>query len=172
MEIQTTINFEEYSAVLKAMRKPRAKTGRRLAAEGLIGSAFGLLIVIGLQTRLHDAIILSSIIFGLLACLGWLWVKFSKPKCLRRSYVAQEKQLNGQIMEINQDGISGHWANGYASYRYAWRAFERLLDLPGSFVFLTTDISFVCIPKRSLTPNEQRELKEWAMSGIQKNKMQ
>lgn len=80
--------------------------------------------------------------------------------------------MNGQIMEITQDGISGHWANGNASYRYAWQAFERLLDLPDSLVLLPNESSFVRVPKRSLTPDEQQEVKEWATSGIQKNKMQ
>jgi hypothetical protein len=172
VELQTTINFEEYRAVLEAMRKPPERTGRSQLTRVLVAFVFAFSIVIGLQTRLRDVTILTSIIFVLLVCLSWIWLRFRAPKCLRRTFVAQERQLNGQIMEITQDGISGHWANGNASYRYAWQAFERLLDMPDSFVLLPNETSFVRVPKGSLTPDEQREVKEWAMSGIQKNKMQ
>src|SRR6185437_12593715 len=134
VKIETTINFEQYRAVLEAMRKPPDRSGRSLVTRGLVAFAFAFFIVIGLQTGLRDVTILTSIIFVLLVCLSWIWLRFRMPKCLRRTYIAQESQLNGQIMEITHDGISGHWANGNASYRYTWQAFERLLDLPDSFV--------------------------------------
>ncbi|HZQ42954.1 MAG TPA: YcxB family protein [Acidobacteriaceae bacterium] len=172
MEIQATINFEEYRAMLEAMRKPPERSGRSLITRGLIALAFAVLFVIGLQTGLRDVTVLASIVCVLLPCLCWIWLRFRMPKCLRRTYLAQEKQLNGQIMKITHDGISGQWANGNASYRYAWQAFERLLDLPDSFVLLPNETSFVRVPKRSLTHDQQQEVKEWAISGIQKNKVQ
>jgi hypothetical protein len=85
---------------------------------------------------------------------------------LKQAYKAQEKQLNGQQMEISESGISGQWADGSASYQYKWSAFERFMDLPDAFLFLPNSVSFVRIPKDSLTPDEQQTIHGWAQVHI------
>ena len=79
-----------------------------------------------------------------------------------QAYTAQEKQLQGQLMDVDESGIIGQWADGNASYQYKWSAFERFIDLPDAFLFLPNSVSFVRIPKVSLSVEDQQDIKRWS----------
>jgi hypothetical protein len=81
---------------------------------------------------------------------------------MRKAYEVQEANMNGQEMEITTNGISGRWANGKHSYQYPWTALDTLIDLPDGFLLKVSELSFVRIPKESLSLLEQDEIKQWA----------
>src|SRR5271170_6057291 len=108
--------------------------------------SFSLLIAIKTPSTQGSSLVGFVLLIFMVSAL-WLWSKFRIQACLKQTYIAQEKQLNGQHMDIDESGIIGQWADGTASYRYKWAAFERFIDLPDAFLFLPNSVSFVRIPK-------------------------
>jgi len=163
LHIVATISFEQYEAALAAMRKPAEQKFGKTVWPGvffIVVLSFALLIAIKTPATQNSALG-GFILLALLLSAFWLWAKFRTRSCLKQVYKAQEKQLNGQRMEINESGIVGQWADGSVSYQYKWAAFERLIDLSDAFLFLPNSVSFVRIPKESLSSEEQQEVKRW-----------
>jgi hypothetical protein len=170
LHIEPTITFEQYRATLEAMRKPAERRfGKtqwyRIAL--IVIFSFSLTIAIKTPSTQKSSLAGFIILILLLSAL-WLWAKFRTQSCLKQTYDAQEKQLNGQHMDIDESGIVGQWADGTASYQYKWSAFERFIDLPDAFLFLPNSVSFVRIPKGSLSSDEQQDIREWADSSSTK----
>lgn len=163
MHIVATISFEQYEAALAAMRKPaERKFGKTKWLRVLFITVFSFSLVIAIKTPSTQGSALAGfILLVLLLSALWLWAKFKTRSCLKQAYKAQERQLNGQQMEINEGGIVGQWANGSVSYQYRWSAFERFIDLSDAFLFLPNSVSFVRIPKESLSAEQQQEVKRW-----------
>jgi len=65
-------------------------------------------------------------------------------------------------MDIDESGIKGHWASGNATYSYQWSAFEGSVELPDGFLFFQNAFSFVRIPKSSLNPEDEKQIRLWA----------
>jgi YcxB-like protein len=95
--------------------------------------------------------------------------KIANSVLFEAGLTAQEKQLNGQHMDINESGIVGQWADGKASYQFKWSAFERFIDLPDAILFLPNSVSFVRIPKDSLSSEDQQVIKRWGAPGTDKS---
>jgi hypothetical protein len=168
LHIAATIAFEQYEATLAAMRKPaERKFGKTKWLRVFFIAVFSFSLAIAIKTpSTQGSALVGFILLVLLLSALWLWAKFRTRSCLKQAYKAQEKQLNGQQMEISESGISGQWADGSASYQYKWSAFERFMDLPDAFLFLPNSVSFVRIPKDSLTPDEQQTIHGWAQVHI------
>lgn len=167
MRIESQITFEQYRAALEAMKTPadrRFGTPKWLSVVFIVIFSFSLVILLKLPSTSDDTvtgfIILAVVLFSIHA-----WCKYRVKSYLRRTYNAQEKQLNGQQMEISEAGISGEWANGDLTYDYKWSAFERCIDLPDAFLFLPNSVSFVRIPKDSLSAEEQQHIRQWGSPG-------
>jgi hypothetical protein len=170
LHIEPTITFEQYRASLEAMRKPAdRKFGKTqwLRVAVIVIFSFSLFVAIKTPSTQNSSLV-GFIIIILLSSATWLWAKFRTQSCLKQAYHAQEKQLNGQRMDINESGIAGQWADGTASYEYKWSAFERFIDLPDALFFLPNSVSFVRIPKEALSSEEQQEIKRWGTSGTTK----
>jgi hypothetical protein len=163
LHVEPSITFEQYSAALEAMRKPSDKRFGRsqwLKVAVIIILSFSIFITLIPDTQRSPLIVLISVI--LLYILLSLWMRFRTKSCLKQAYMAQEKQLQGQRMDVDESGIIGQWADGNASYQYKWSAFERFIDLPDAFLFLPNSVSFVRIPKASLSVEEQQDIKRWS----------
>jgi hypothetical protein len=109
-----------------------------------------------------SAVLSSFVVIGLLFVL-WLPLKYITHFCLKRSYKAQEKYLNEQQMDLSENGISGHSMDGTIRYEYKWSAFERFIDIPDAFILLPNATSFIRIPKKSLTVEDQQQIRRWGM---------
>jgi hypothetical protein len=92
----------------------------------------------------------------------YFWSKSRAKSCLKQHFEAQQTQLNGQQMDIDEAGISGNWQDGGAAYQFKWSAFRSFIDLPDAFLFLPNSVSFVRIPKEKLSSDEQLKIKQWA----------
>lgn len=162
LQIVTTLSFEQFRAAVLATRKQFTQQNKRtywLRIVFVIVLSFS--IAIAMQTsseHLGDFLLVLLI----LAVLLVIWCKWRSDNCLRKTYEAQKNQLNGQTMRIDESGISGQWKDGGASYQYGWSAFESFLELPDGFLFFPNLVSFVRVPKDSLSLDEQQTLKRWA----------
>jgi hypothetical protein len=108
------------------------------------------------------AIVWIGLLTTWVACLAISkWSKIRYDQCLKKNYQAQEKQLCGQPMTIMEEGISGKSADLTSSYEFQWASFSRLIDLTDGLLFLRNSVSFVRIPKSSLTNDEVRQIMEW-----------
>jgi hypothetical protein len=171
LHIVATISFEQYKASLEALRKPAERRyGKTAWLRIFFITFFSFSLVIAIKTpSTQQSSLLGFILLVMLFSALWLWAKFRTQSCLKQAYNAQEKQLNGQHMDINESGIVGQWADGTASYQYKWSAFERFIDLPDALLFLPNSVSFVRIPKDSLSSEDQQVIKRWGAPGTDKN---
>lgn len=166
MRIVATISFEQFKTAILAMRKKyqqQSKKTRWLNIIFIVVVSFTLAIAI--QKSSAEFIGFFLVLFLFLVVLGIL-SKRRAEYCLKQTYEVQKKLLNGQVMDIDESGISGQWENGNASYQYKWSAFEGFLDLPDGFLFFPNAAFFVRIPKDSLTPDEQQTIHGWAQAHI------
>jgi hypothetical protein len=163
LHIVATLSFEQYEAALAAMRKPAERRfGKTVWPKVFLIVVLSFVLVIAIKIpATQESALGGFILLAFLFSALWLWTKFRTRSCLKQVYKAQEKQLNGQRMEINESGIVGQWADGSVSYQYKWSAFERFIDLSDAFLFLPNSVSFVRIPKESLSSEEQQEVKRW-----------
>ena len=125
-----------------------------------------LTLTIAIQTSSTE-VVGFFLVLALFLVLLSVWSKRRAKYCLKQTFEVQRKQLNGQVMDIDDSGISGQWENGNAAYQYKWSAFEGFLDLPNEFLFLPNSVSFVRIPKDSLSLDEQQMIR----TGQQKLKL-
>lgn len=170
MHIEPTITFQQYKATLEVMRSPAERRFGKiqwLRIVLIIIFSFSLVIALKIPSTRESSLLGFIILVPLLFALS-LWGKRRTEACLKRVYTTQEKQLNGQQMDITQSGISGQWADGNARYQYKWSAFERLIDLPDAFIFLPNAYAFVRIPKESLSLDEQQDIRLWGTSNAEK----
>jgi len=161
LHIVATISFEQFKTAILAMRKkyqPQSKKTRWLNIVFIVVVSFTL--AIAMQKSSAEVIGFSFVLILFLVVLG-IWSKRRAEYCLKQTYEVQKKQLNGQVMDIDESGIGGRWENGNASYQYKWSAFENFLDLPDAFLFLPNSVSFVRVPKESLSSEEQQDIKRW-----------
>jgi hypothetical protein len=161
LRIVATISFEQFRTAIVAMRKkyqPPKKT-RWLNIVFIVVASFT--IAIAIQTSSAEVIGVSLLLAVFLVAIG-IWSKWRVGYCLKQTYEVQKKQLNGQIMDIDDSGINGQWGNGDSNYQYKWSAFETFLDLPDAFLFLPNPVSFVRVPKESLSFEDQLTIKSWA----------
>jgi YcxB-like protein len=168
LHIVATISFEQYETALAAMRKPaERKFGKTQWLRAFFITVFSFSLVIAIKTpSTQESALAGFILLVLLFSVLWLWAKLRTRSCLKQAYEAQEKQLNGQQMEISESGIVGQWADGRVSYQYKWSAFERFIDLPDAFLFLPNSASFVRIPKEFLSSEDQRDIRRWGKTGV------
>jgi hypothetical protein len=170
LHIVATISFEQYKASLDALRKPAERRyGKTKWLRIFFITFFSFSLFIAIKTpSTQQSSLLGFILLVLFFSAIWLWAKFRTQSCLKQAYTAQEKQFNGQHMDINESGIVGQWADGAVIYQYKWSAFERFIDLPDAILFLPNSVSFVRIPKEALSSEEQHEIKRWGASGTTK----
>ena len=162
MRIVATISFEQFNESILAMRKKYQRQNKRRRWSNVVFVVVAsLTFAIVIQKSSAEFVGLSMVLLLLLIVLG-VWSKWRAGYCLKQAYEVQKKQLNGQVMDIEDSGISGRWENGDASYQYKWSAFEDFLDLPNAFLLLPNSASFVRIPKASLSPEEQQTIRRWA----------
>lgn len=121
--------------------------------------SFGLVIAINTsRTEIVEFFFVSVMLLYLFN----FWLRWRADYCLKKLFDVQKNQLNGQIMDIEESGISGQWENGNATYQYKWSAFESFLELPDGFLFFPNSVAFVRVPKESLSADEQQTIKSWA----------
>lgn len=159
MHIVATISFEQYAAALSAIRKnspKRAGKTRWLAIFFLTILCLSLAIALNTSATRDFALAVYLVLAAL-----YVWSKLRAKSCLKQVYEAQKRQLNGQQMDIDETGISGQWEDGNASYQFKWSAFQNFAELPDAFLFFPNSVSFVRIPKESLSSDEQLEIKHW-----------
>lgn len=168
MEITASISFEQYKTALAALQAPT--TGRPNKTKRPY-KAFGISALIAISFLLADyahgardnaaiAFVALFLLYGLCLALKQ-WGKVRHETCLKKVYEAQEKQLSGQLMSINEQGISGSTADLTYAYQYRWASFVRLIDLSDGLLFLPNSVSFVHIPKESLSSEELRQIMAW-----------
>jgi hypothetical protein len=155
------MSLEQFQTAVVAARNHFAKKNKRTSwfqIVFLVIIAFSLAIAMQTFSEYLRGFCLGFYAFAVLLVL---WCKWQSNRTFRKSYEAQQKQLNGQIMNIDESGISGRWENGNASYQYKWSAFESFLELPDGFLFFANPAFFVRIPKSSLNLDEQQMIKTW-----------
>jgi hypothetical protein len=164
LQVIATISFEQFKAAVTATRKRYSQQDKKASWKG-IGSIVlaSFAITAALHTSGESFTALSAYLKGfalaffILAALLFLLCKWQAARCLRKSYEVQKKQLNGQIMNIDESGINGQWENGDVTYHYRWSALKHSLIFPTGFSsFRTQSPSFV-FPKipSLLTSSEQ-----------------
>ncbi|HEY6374343.1 MAG TPA: YcxB family protein [Edaphobacter sp.] len=167
MEVIATISFEQFKAAVVATRRHYSQQSEKPKWKGIVSI---VLLTFALQTSgeylgvsasYQIAFYLALLILGVSL---FLWCKWQSKSCLRKTYEIQKKQLNGQIMNIDESGISGKWENGDATYQYKWSPFESFIDLADGFLFFPNPASFVRVPKDSLNFDEQQAIRTWAQS--------
>ena len=162
VQIVATISLEQFQTAVAATRNHFAKKNKKNSwLQIVFFVVIGFSIAIAMQTPSEY---LRGFCLGLyaFAVLLVIWCKLQSNRPLRKSYEVQQKQLNGQIMNIDGSGISGRWENGDASYQYRWSAFDSFLELPDGFLFFTNPLFFVRIPKDTLNMDEQQTIRTWA----------
>ena len=63
-------------------------------------------------------------------------------------------------VEMNETGVEIIRTSGDADVRYRWQAFVKQLESESLYLLFPTEMSFVIIPKRALTPDQQTELRD------------
>ena len=160
-----SISFEQYQDALKAIRKPSEQSPVKTPwYRYLFLAILCLSIGIAIQTLPLRESLVDLVILALVLATLWGYCKINVKTCLKKVYEAQEKQLNGQQMEILEAGISGQTADSNISYHYNWSAFERTIELPDALLFLPNSQTFVRVPKASLNSDEVQEMMRWAAS--------
>jgi hypothetical protein len=164
LHIVATISFEQYTAALSAMRK---NYQQRVRKTGWLAMFFVAILCFSLAIALKTSVSRDFTlgIYFVLVTL-YVWSKLRAKSCLKQVYEAQKKQLNGQQMDINEAGISGQWEDGHATYQDQWSAFQNFAELPDALLFFPNSVSFVRIPKESLSAEDQLEIKRWAKNSI------
>lgn len=173
MQLVATISFEQFKDAVVATRRHYSKQNAKPKWKGIVSFALvSFAITATLQTSGEylgtSSSCLRSFYLALLilGAVLYLWCKWQSNSSLKKTYEIQKGQLNGQIMNIDESGISGQWDSGNATYQYRWSAFESFLDLPDGFLFFPNAAFFVRIPKNSLTPDEQQTIHAWAQAQI------
>jgi hypothetical protein len=164
LHVEPSITLEQYRAALEAIRKPSDKRFGRsqwLRVAVIITLSFSIFIAVKTPDTQRSSLVVLISLATLYLALSLL-TRFKTKSCLKQAYTAQEKQLQGQRMDVTESGIIGQWADGNASYQYKWTAFERFIELPDAFLFLPNSVSFVRIPKTSLSVEEQQDIKRWS----------
>jgi hypothetical protein len=184
LQVIATISFEQFKAAVLATRRQYAQQGKtskwiRIVVQLVIWLSITL--AIHALTRSFRASDVSPFgesfttfstylrDFGFAFLLGTLLLicRWWSDSRLRKIYEIQKEQLNGQIMNIDESGISGQWENGDATYQYRWSAFEGFVDLPDEFLFFPNAALFVRIPKDSLSGEDQQTAHRWAQAPSQ-----
>jgi hypothetical protein len=169
LRIVATISFEQFNEAILAMRKKYQQQNKKTQRANIVFTVVAsLALAIAVRTSSAEVIGFSVVLIIFFVVL-WIWSKWRAGRCLKQTYEVQRKQLNGQVMDIEESGISGQWEDGNASYQYKWLAFEGFLDLPNEFLLLPNSVSFVRIPKEFLSPDEQQIIKNWATKITQPN---
>ena len=167
MRLEPKITFEQYKATLAAVRsaKPR-KSHMRSGRYYLILAIVCLTIGIAAQspvTRVPIYTILFTLFF--LSLLAKPLTRRSWEKHVKRNYEEQQARLNDQVLTIDESGIASNCANGKVVTHMTWQAFVSSIDMPDAIVFLLSPNAFVRVPKETLTPSDQDQLRKWS-SGI------
>jgi hypothetical protein len=118
LHVEPSITFEQYRAALEAMRKPSDKRFGRsqwLRVAVIIILSFSIFIAVKTPDTQHSSLVFLISLIPLYIALS-LWGRFRTKSCLKQAYTAQEKQLQGQRMDVDESGIIGQWADGNASY--------------------------------------------------------
>ena len=173
MQVVATISFEQFKAAVLATRKQYAQQDKKVRWKGIVSIVLlWLAITVEIQRSGESLSALGaylgsfSLVPLILIALLVIWCKWQANHSLRKTYEIQKKQLNGQIMNIDESGISGQWEDGGATYQYRWSAFEGFRDLPDGFLFFPNAAVFVRIPTDSLTLDERQTIHRWAQAQI------
>ena len=164
MRIHPTITFEQYRDTCRIVIAAKAKRPQRYTWKGYLALAVACL-VLGIAPQIPAARQPALTIYVLLILCWIFWkplAKWSQERCLRRIYSEEQEKLNGQILTIDEGGISCEFTDGLTTSHHRWQGFKKRIDLPDSFLFLPTPNSFVRVPKDALELPERELIWEWS----------
>jgi len=164
MRILATITFAQYRDTIRAVVSAKDKRVQpRSWKENVALAIVGLALALALQVPVARAPV-----FTLFAVMILCWI-FSKPiarrsqeRCLKAIYSEERETLNGQVLTIDETGISCDRDHGQVSSHFAWQAFVKRIDMPDAFVFLQSPNSFVLVPKETLSSSDRELIWQWS----------
>lgn len=164
MRFHPTITFEQYRNTCQAVAAAKPKKVRKRSWKEYMVVAV-VCLALGLASQVPAARVPALTLFAVLI----LCRIFSKPlanrsqeRCLRVIYSEEQETLNGQVLTIDESGISCDQANGQATSHQTWRALMRRIDMPDAFVFLPSPNSFVRVPKEMLPLSDRELIWQWS----------
>jgi hypothetical protein len=164
MRLEPKITFEQYKATLVAVRSAKPKKSHmRSGRYYIILAIVCLAIGIAAQSPV-TRIPIFTVVFALffLSILAKPLTRRSREKCLKRLYQEEQAGLKDQVFTIDESGISCNWGNGKTVTHMTWQAFTSSIDMPDATIFLLSPNRFVRVPKESLTPSDQDQIRKWS----------
>jgi hypothetical protein len=164
MRLEPKISFAEFRQTCQLLAAAKSKAPKRRSTGYYIVLAL-VCLTLGLAPEFPPARIPA---FTLYAVLALLWL-FNRPlsmlcrdRSLKRFYADEEARLNDQILIIDESGISSTQGNGTVSSHFTWQAFIRLIEAADAFIFLPSPNTFIRVPKKMVTSEEQELIKQWS----------
>ncbi len=164
MQIQPTITFEQYRDTCRAVLAAKTKRVRHRSwieylVLGIVSLALGLAFLDPISR------VPAITIYGVMI-LCWILnkplAKRSQVRCLRAMFAEEQESLGGQVLTIDESGISCDRFNGQATSHHSWRAFIKLIDMPDAFLFLPTPNQFIRLPKELLAAADRELVLQWS----------
>jgi hypothetical protein len=124
----------------------------------VLGTVFAFLTVF--MWIIDDRRITGTVLFNLLAAFFFFWCRFSFPSRARKLYEQQATNLQG-TMTLTPAGLRYERKNGTASTDYTWNGFENWIERPEMFLVFPNNLSFIRIPKDTMTSTEIDDVRGW-----------
>jgi hypothetical protein len=164
MTIYPTVNFQQWRAISTAVLAHRAnKTARHTTALNNFGGAIiGCVMAVTMfnpSTRLLGIGLAAAYVL-----YHWLWKSQQRKRLAaihQRTFDDMQPVLNGNRMEVDEDGIRGTWVGDKASYSFSWPAFIDRLDRDSELVFLYAPCCYISVPKASLSREDVQQISAW-----------
>lgn len=164
MRFQPTISLEQYRDACRAVMAAKPKRPqRRPWKEAIVLTVASFVLVVALQipvARIVSFTILALLLLFSVICKPLS--KWSQERCLRKIYCEEQEKLNGQVLTIDEAGISCDQIDGQATAYYRWPGFTKRMDRPDEFLFLPSPNSFVRIPKERLELSDRELIWQWS----------
>ena len=102
---------------------------------------------------------MAAIILWIVLVCFLLTLPIRYRRVVKKRYDMQRMAATIRV-EMNETGVEIIRTSGDADVRYRWQAFVKQLESESLYLLFPTEMSFVIIPKRALTPDQQTELRD------------
>jgi len=165
MRFQAKITFDQYkdTCLAVAAAKP-GKGNHKKSWKGYVSLAL-VCLALGLSPQLPGARVPAFVIFSIIVLLGILskpLARRSQDRCFRSIFSEEEQFLNGQLLTVDESGITCDRIDGQATSHNSWQSLTKRIDTPDAYIFLPSPNSFIRVPKEFLSKSDLELIWKWS----------